>query len=82
MLTVSPTSSGEPLADLAALLGDVESSRHRIGQTQDAEPEPIFAPLMRLLDELVFLERAEQPRNAVDLCTPMSAASSVTPASP
>ena len=52
---------GEPLADLAALLGDVEPTRHRIGQPQDAEPEPILAPLMRLLDQLVFLESGEQP---------------------
>ena len=54
---------GQPLADLAALLGDVELSGHRIGQPKDAEPEPVFSPLMRLLDQLVLLERGEQPRH-------------------
>ena len=34
---------GKPFAYLTALLGDIESPRHRVCQPQDPESEPILA---------------------------------------
>lgn len=51
---------GEPLADRAALLGDVDASRDRTGQPYDAEAEAVLAALARLLHQAARLQGAEQ----------------------
>lgn len=60
MLTVSPSLLGEALAHRAALLGDVDTARDRAGQANDAEPEPVLAPLTRLFHQAARLQGAEQ----------------------
>ena len=52
---------GELFADRPGLLGDVQTSRHRAGQPQDAEAEAVLAALLGLLDQFAVLERGKQP---------------------
>lgn len=51
---------GEPLAHRAALLGDVDTTRDRAGQADDAKSEPVLATLTRLLHQAARLQGAEQ----------------------
>ena len=72
---------GELAADRAGLLHDVEPRGGRAGEPQQADAEAVLPAVLGLLDEVVRLERGDQPERRA-LVDSSSAAISVTPASP
>ena len=58
-----PQLDREALADLPALLRDVELTRHRVGEAEQAEAEAILSALVGLFDQLVILQRRQETRD-------------------